>query len=175
MQSPDPLEMSLSFLATLDPVLSFLHISRLDFVMIVAGSLLFVGFISSLNRLVLRHFIALVSEREAATAGAEISAADLLSRAKELEDQYSAKLTLARVDALQLKTKRLQDAKQESVRIAEKAAAEAEEILRLTRWELAQKIEQVRQQLSAEAEGMAQSLSEKILQSGTEANSIQNI
>lgn len=139
----------------MEATLKLLDLVPFDVVMIVVCALLFLCFWRVMEKHFFTPYLNLLEARETATLGAEESAISGMKQAEILKSEYENKIMQVRVAAIEKKLSTLDLAKKQAATILEDAEGEAQEQVRNVRWDLANKMTQLRQQAQSQVGSMA--------------------
>lgn len=144
-------------------ILKTLSLEPIDVPMIAVCAVLFLVLWKSLNKTLFAPHLALIETRERLTTGASTAAQEIKNKADQILSGYNSKIMNARVDAMQRKLEVLAAAKAEGAKIFDSAEAEAQELLRKSRWDTAQKLETLKSESFKDAEKMADAIVAKLI------------
>lgn len=145
----------------MEATLKLLDLVPFDVVMIVSCALLFLVFWLVMEKCFFIPYLSLLEAREKATLGAEESAESGMKKVENLKADYESKLMQVRVLAIERKIATLENAKREAAQMLEKAEGDAQEQVRTVRWDLANKMTQLRQQAQLQVASVAELICSK--------------
>lgn len=134
----------------------------LDLAMIAVGALLFFAFYKLFAGIFVEPMLAVIRAREAATSGAEASAAENRQRAAALNAQYEEQLSNARIAAMQRRFELVGKAKQEAARIIEEAEIRAQQFLSAARSQHKQNEQELRSRFGEQIGTLSATISAKV-------------
>ncbi len=131
---------------------------------ILSSAALFILLWAVLGNLVFKPFLAILTEREEKTLGAEKRSVLLSEQCDELNVKLNQELRTARLQAIHLRDVEVEKTKGEGKGIVEKSSIAAQHILESGRDELRQAAQQARTELDKDITVLSNTLLEKILE-----------
>jgi len=135
-----------------------------DVKMIPVGALLFFLFWQFCNAMLFHPYLELVEDRENMTEGATSTATDTIEEAAQLIDEYEAKMTEARVEAMQLKLEALAQAKEQAKTLTDEASVTAAKALEKTRASIREQIAAAKEEAKQQVEALSQEIASKAME-----------
>jgi F0F1-type ATP synthase membrane subunit b/b' len=141
---------------------SVFDLSHVDLYIIPISGLAFFLFWRAIDKFLFAPTISLIEEREMLTAGAEVSAANAKEQTVALEAEYEEKLTAARIEGMQLKSKVLSAARSEAQKLIDDATLTASVDLETARTKISVDADDLRGQLMRESDDLVSAVVEKV-------------
>ncbi|MCO6431277.1 MAG: hypothetical protein J5J00_10490 [Deltaproteobacteria bacterium] len=151
-------------------LLKILSIDIVDLQMISVCVVLFALFWPTVAKIFFEPYLKLVTERERLTVGAETYLKEQEAHADELVEKYESRLSEVRGSAMREKMSAVAEAKEQALKIVDKAQNEAQQILREARSNIAARNQQLEQRLSTEADDIARSVVSRVMGAGGAAS-----
>ncbi len=143
-------------------ILALFDLSVLDFQMILVCAVIFYIYTVIASKTLFGPLLKLYEAREQATVGAESSASESLLEAENLEKEYEAQITEARIQAMQEKLEILSIASKDANETLGKAEDAARDEIVSARAKLEESREKLRSELFQDADAMAQELAKEL-------------
>ncbi len=147
---------------TVESILKTFDLTQLDVLMIPIGVILFVAFWKILTKSFLIPYMGLIEAREKATTGVDAAAKEQIEKSERIKIEYEQKIFDVRVEAMSNRNQVVSAAKAEAQKIVEKSEAQAQEHLRSVRWEIAKKLQNIKENLNQEADKIVSEIVAKV-------------